>query len=86
MIILFLAVKMNVQTQKQVLKVLPSFYEQLSVPQKNTPTGGCPGNDRNVRMDCGRRTDGSEIHVLKGNGGDVGRHTVKFNLRGEGER
>ena len=60
--------------------------KQLSVPQKDTPTGGCPGNDRNVRMDCGRRADSSEIHVPKGNGGDVGRGTVEFNLRGEGER
>ena len=85
MIILFLAVKMNVQKQKQVFKFLLPM-RQLSVPQKDTPTGGCPGNDRNVRMDCGRRTDGSEVHVPEGNGGDVGRCTVKFNLRGEGER
>ena len=65
---------------------MPSFYEQLSVPQNNMPNGGCPGNDRNVRMDCGRRADGSEVHILEGNGGDVGRGTVKFNLRGEGGR
>ena len=77
---------MNVQKQKQVSKSCLSFYEQLSVPQKNTPTGGCPGNDRNVRMDRGRRADSSEVHVPKGNGGDVGRGTVEFNLRGERER
>ena len=86
MIILFLAVKMNVQNRSRFSKSCLSFYEQPLVPQKDTPTGGCPGNDRNVRMDCGRRTDGSEVHVPEGNGGDVGRCTVKFNLRGEGER
>ena len=74
---------MNVQKQK----VFKSFStRRLSVPQKDTPTRGGPGNDRNVRMDCGRRADSSEIHVPEGNGGDVGRCTVKFNLRGEGER
>lgn len=33
-------------------------------------------------MDCGRSADGSEVHVPESNGGDVGRGTVEFNLRG----
>ena len=83
MIIIFLVVKINVKEQKHVFKVLPFFLLQDSlVPQKDTPTGGCPGNERDVRVDCGRSADGSEVHVPESNGGDVGRGTVEFNLRG----
>ena len=61
---------------------LSSFCKTTLVPQKDTPTGGCPGNERDVRVDCGRSADSSEVHVPESNGRDVGRGTVEFNLRG----
>ena len=61
---------------------LSSFCKTTLVPQKDTPTWGCPGNKGDVRVDCGRSADSSEVHVPESNGRDVGRGTVEFNLRG----